>query len=41
MNINELNAIKERALASMGPREADHNLKDIQERTVLVCGGTG
>ncbi len=41
MNINELNAIKERALASMGPREADHTLKNIQERTVLVCGGTG
>ena len=41
MNINELNAIKERALATMGPREAVHNLDKIEERTVLVCGGTG
>ncbi|MBP5193831.1 MAG: (2Fe-2S) ferredoxin domain-containing protein, partial [Clostridia bacterium] len=41
MNINELNAIKERALKVIGPREANHNIKDIQERTVLVCGGTG
>jgi len=41
MNYNELIAIKERTLLTMGPREADHNLKDIKERTVLVCGGTG
>ncbi len=41
MNINELNEIKARALASMGPRVADHTKKDITERTVLVCGGTG
>ncbi len=41
MNYNELVAIKERALKAMGPRAADHTLKEIKERTVLVCGGTG
>ena len=41
MNFNELKAIKERTLLTMGPREATHDLANVQERTVLVCGGTG
>ena len=41
MNYNELVSIKERALLAMGPREAVHNIENVEERTVLVCGGTG
>ncbi len=41
MNLQELINIKEKALLKMGSREADHNIQNIQERSVLVCGGTG